>query len=120
LKYVIVFIGGGFGALSRFIIGGLVQNMYGGDFPVGTFAVNIIGSFLIGFLFSLEGFGFLSYESRLLLMVGFLGGFTTFSSFMLESVNLIPLPQFWLNVVGQVGVGLISVYAGIIVGRWIV
>ncbi len=112
-----VFLGGGLGALSRFIVAGAVQGVYGGDFPLGTFTVNVIGSFLIGFLFSLEGFGLLSYENRLLLMVGFLGGFTTFSSYMLESINM-PMSTSWLNIIGQVVLGLVAAYLGIIVGRW--
>ncbi len=120
MNYVWVFIGGGLGAVSRYILAGLVQSWFPVDFPLGTFVVNMLGSFLIGFLFSLEGFGFLSAESRLLLMVGFLGGFTTFSSFMLESLSLMPSLSSWMNIIGQVVFGLISVYLGIIVGRWVV
>ncbi len=119
-RYLLVFLGGGLGAVARYVLGGLIQQAIPIDFPLGTFVVNAIGCFLIGTLFSLEGFGLLSYESRLLLMIGFLGGFTTFSSFILESVGMAPGPGFWLNIIGQVVVGILSTYGGMFVGRWLV
>lgn len=85
-KYFLVMLGGAFGAVSRFIVGTLVGRWYSALFPLGTFAVNVSGSFLIGVLMMF----FLNRPSvdanwRLLLVTGILGGYTTFSSFEWET-----------------------------------
>ncbi len=89
-KYIYVLIGGAIGSLVRFILSDFITNKFNSTFPYGTFSVNILGSFLIGFLFGLFSLnGQLDDKVRLLLFVGFLGGFTTFSSFALENLKLI-------------------------------
>ena len=82
-----VLLGGGIGALSRFVVASLVVRLYSGVFPLGTFLINITGSFLIGVLMTL----FLSRPEipanwRLFLVTGVLGGYTTFSSFEWEAL----------------------------------
>ena len=90
-------------------------------FPFGTFAVNVVGAFLAGLLFALLRTRFQSLELwAQVLMIGFLGAFTTFSTLMLETVNL-ALAGAWgkaaLNLLGQNCSGLLAAFAGIAVGR---
>lgn len=78
------------GGFARYYLAGFIYRIFGTHFPHGTLAVNLIGCFLIGFFASLSEDKFLmSPELRLLLMVGFCGAFTTFSTFMLETANLL-------------------------------
>src|SRR5690242_16216527 len=87
-KYLVVMLGGAIGAVSRFIVGSLVLRFYSAVFPLGTFVINITGSFLIGLLMTL----FLNRPAmhanwRLFLVTGVLGGYTTFSSFEWEALT---------------------------------
>lgn len=78
------------GGFARYYLAGFIYRVFGTNFPHGTLAVNLIGCFLIGFFASLSEEKFLmGPEVRLLLMVGFCGAFTTFSTFMLETANLL-------------------------------
>lgn len=88
----ILFVGaGGFvGAIARYLIAGLLQSVWAGAFPVGTLVVNVAGCVAIGGLSEwLEAEPFLSGETRAFLVIGLLGGFTTFSAFGNETVNLL-------------------------------
>nr|WP_281381105.1 fluoride efflux transporter CrcB [Desulfurispira natronophila] len=81
--------GGAMGALARFGTGVLALRVFGGSFPYGTLMVNVLGSFVLGLLYvMIVQKGLLSEQVRLLLAVGFLGSYTTFSTFALESVLL--------------------------------
>ena len=84
----LVGLGGFFGAIFRFLISGFVQKLVGTTFPVGTLSVNVIGSFLIGFLVMLFE-NMLSPEWKAFFITGFLGALTTFSTFSLETVVLL-------------------------------
>lgn len=116
IKYLCVAIGGALGAMSRFAIGTLVARWYPAIFPLGTFLINVSGSFLIGFLMSL----FLTRTSvhpnwRLFLVTGVLGGYTTFSSFEWETFAALREGAgtvAMLYVVLSVAVGLIGVWLG--------
>lgn len=90
IKYVYIIVGGAIGSLLRFIIADFITAKNTSSFPVGTFSVNIIGSLLIGFLFGFFSLnGELDDKLKFLVFIGFLGGFTTFSSFALENMKLI-------------------------------
>lgn len=81
--------GGAIGSLCRFLVSDFIASKNSSNFPLGTFVVNIFGSLLIGFLFGLFSInGELDKTVKFLVFIGFLGGFTTFSSFALESVGL--------------------------------
>jgi len=114
-------VGGAFGAVSRYLVPCWVQELFGGRFPWGTFAVNISGSFVLGVLFAVAmEREVLSPDVRLPLMVGFLGSYTTFSTLMLESWTLVEegdLTHMLFNLVGSVVIGMIAVVAGLAVGR---
>jgi CrcB protein len=84
-----VALGGGMGAVMRFWVAGTVQRTIGGAFPWGTLTVNVLGSFLLGFLFIwLIERSTVGELARLLITVGFFGAFTTFSTFSVETVRL--------------------------------
>ena len=89
-KILWVGFGGFFGSIGRYLLSGYIQHlMKGTGFPYGTLVVNLIGCLLIGFLSQWVGArGFLSPETRLFLFMGLLGGFTTFSTFSNETMNL--------------------------------
>ena len=80
---LLVALGGGLGSVCRYLVSRMVES----SFPWGTFAVNILGSLLIGLLVALVGKGIVSNEIKLLLVTGFCGGFTTFSTFANESAK---------------------------------
>lgn len=122
LSYFLIFVGAGIGGILRFLCSTLVHKTFGGlAFPLGTFAVNLIGCLVIGYLMQLsESRGVLIGEWRLFVFVGLLGGFTTFSSFGIETFQLIrdgELVYAVANAVGQVGIGLMLVWLGVVVAR---
>lgn len=114
---MLVFLGGGLGAVSRYMVTTFMGNHIPGDFPFGTFTANILGSFLMGFImfyFTNKSLP-VPEHFRLLLLVGFMGGFTTFSSFSMETFSMFQAQQILsplLNVVGNVCLGLIAVLMG--------
>ena len=114
-------VGGMIGAVSRYLIGGFIQQSIGnGSFPLGTLSVNILGCLLIGLLAGLsESRHVFSPEVRALLLVGLLGGFTTFSAFGLETVTLIR-DGYILNAVSNVAVQVVVGIFAVWVGIWVV
>lgn len=110
-------IGGGIGAISRYLVGRELTERTSSLFPYGTFTVNAVGAFLIGVLFAtLTEKGVGPDHLRLLLVVGILGGFTTFSSYTLEAINLIESGHWnmaLLYVFGSNLLGLIACATGI-------
>ncbi|MCB2202274.1 fluoride efflux transporter CrcB [bacterium] len=115
-KLILVGVGGFAGAISRYVLSGLAHRLLGSSFPWGTLAVNLIGCFLIGGLMVFaEDRAVLSPQTRLLLGVGFLGAFTTFSTFGYESLELLRDKQLFylaLNLLVSVVGGLTAVWAG--------
>jgi CrcB protein len=113
--------GGAAGALMRFWVSGAVYALLGRAFPYGTLAVNVIGSLAMGVLYILfmERMS-VSPEMRATLLVGFLGAFTTFSTFSLETVNLIEqgdLLKAALNMLVSVIACVAACWLGILIGR---
>lgn len=121
MTYVYIIAGAVFGAPLRFWLQGRVQDATGATFPWGTLVVNVSGCLVIGLLATLaEERGALNRESRLLLLTGFLGSYTTFSTFGLETYNLAresDILRAGGNILLSVGVGLVAVWAGAVVAR---
>ena len=116
-QIILVGVGGFFGAVLRYLISGYVQNLTQSvAFPYGTLAVNISGCFLIGiFAHLVESQGGMTAEMRLLLMVGLLGSFTTYSTFSNETMNLFQDQRLFLaliNIVTHIILGLSAVLLG--------
>ena len=119
-KIVAVMLGGSLGSLLRYLISGLVQSRAEGIFPYGTLAVNMVGCFLIGFLWTLFETTTVRPETRVFFITGILGGFTTFSAFGLETFNLVRDNEFFgafANFAVTNLLGLICVFAGVAVSR---
>ena len=114
-------IAGACGSLCRYGLAGLAQRFLGSAFPWGTLAVNLLGCLLFGLAWSLmEGRLSPSPEVRVVLLVGFLGAFTTFSTFVFESDRLLDEAQWLLaalNVVGSLALGLVAYRLGTLLGR---
>jgi CrcB protein len=114
-----VLAGGATGSLARFLVGTAIMARTGGRFPFGTVFINISGSFLIGLAMTLLTERFRPHPNwRLFLVVGFLGGYTTFSSFEWETLSFIKDGARWLgllNAVGSVALGYAAVCLGAIV-----
>jgi CrcB protein len=113
-----VFIGGGLGAVCRFLLSKSINQLkLPTAFPYGTFIVNMIGCFAIGFLFQAISREAVPKRFQLLLVTGFLGGFTTFSSFSLESANLLASKNFSAaaaNMFLSVVPGIVLVFLGML------
>lgn len=121
---IFVALGGAFGSVLRYLLAAWTQSISRSiDFPYGTLAVNLIGCFVIGFLAELaESRGVFTPESRVFVFIGILGGFTTFSSFGNETINLLRDGESFnalANVGANVIVGLILVWLGRTVAYWI-
>lgn len=116
MRFVYIALGGGLGAVLRFVVTSSVDRWTGSDFPFGTLAVNLIGCLSIGLLAAaLTGAEGIREEWRLLLLVGLLGGFTTFSTFAYESVVLWNYGQWGralLNLTTSNALGLLGIWAG--------
>ncbi|MGE4569420.1 MAG: fluoride efflux transporter CrcB [Bacteroidales bacterium] len=117
LKILLIIGSGGFiGTIARYLLSRWVMEVSGPAFPMGTFVVNLLGSFLIGIFYGLsERGGLLSAEWRLFLTVGLCGGFTTFSTFANENLLLLrdnELFYFALYAGLSLFLGLVAVYAG--------
>ena len=109
---LLVAFGGAVGSVCRYLISGLNSEYY----PWGTFAVNILGSLLIGLLVGIVNKGGLSPEMKLLLVTGFCGGFTTFSTFTNESFGFMKAGDIMLSALyigASVAVGVLAVWAGL-------
>jgi CrcB protein len=118
LNVLLVGIGGALGSITRFLVSGWVQTASRNvNFPFGTLAVNITGCFTIGFLAQLsESQGLFTSESRAFVFIGILGGFTTFSSFGNETINLLRGGEM-LGALANVGANVITGLFAVWLGR---
>ena len=120
LKILAIMTGGSIGAVSRYIIFMLVQRSEGPEFPTGTLAANLLGCLIIGFLWSLFEGTRLAHEWRLFIFTGFLGGFTTFSTFARETTQLIKVGE-WKTALAYVTLsntlGIVLVFVGYFLAR---
>lgn len=111
-----VLLGGAVGSLARYVVGTAIMSRVGGRFPVGTVFINITGSFLIGFIMTLLNERLNPHPNwRLLLVVGVLGGYTTFSSYEWETLGLVRDGSRWLGLLNGAGsllLGYIAVWLG--------
>lgn len=117
-KYLLVLAGAGLGGLTRYVAGTWIMAKYGGRFPLGTFVINVTGAFLIGVLMTLLTQGVRPHPNlRLFLVVGILGGYTTFSSFEYETFQAVHDGERWLGLLyltGSVALGYAGVWLGTI------
>jgi len=121
LQVIVIAVGGALGSLARYGMSNGVYALLGRGFPWGTLAVNVLGSFLMGLLFVLflERLT-LAPEWRAAVLIGFLGAFTTFSTFSIETLNLLEegaILGAFLNMVISVWLCVLFCWAGVILGR---
>ena len=121
MKYLLILLGGGAGSLARYLAGSAIARSLGARLPIaGTMAVNVTGCFLIGLIMTLLTERQPHPYWRLVLVVGFLGGYTTFSSFEWETYSAVRGGGFWIglaNIVGSVALGYAAVWLGALLAR---
>jgi fluoride exporter len=115
-RYLVVLAGAGLGGLTRYALGTWIMARSGGRFPLGTFIINISGSFFIGLLMTLLTERLQPHPNwRLFLVVGVLGGYTTFSSFEYETLQAVRDGERWMGLIyvgGSVLLGYVAVWLG--------
>jgi len=116
-------LGGFLGANARYLLGGWIANRFGAVFPYGTYVINVSGSFILGFFLAFaQDRAWVAPGARLLFAVGFVGAYTTFSTFEYESVRLLQDGEMLLGaayLIGSVLTGGVAAIAGIALGSWI-
>lgn len=124
-RFLMVCMGGFLGTGARYGLNGWVAHRFGESFPWGTLTVNVVGSFAVGALYFVSGPDspvIVSATTRQFLLAGILGGFTTFSSFSLQTLNLVRdgrVVSACTNVAGSVALGLLAAVAGDALARTI-
>lgn len=117
----VIGLGGALGAVIRFVLGNILTKVLGGNWPYGTFVINLAGCFLMGVLMTIiVERGLLPPIWRMFLCVGLLGGFTTFSSFGFEGFTLMAegrLIESLAYIAGSLGCGLLAVTMGVFMAR---
>ena len=123
IKGLLVFIGGGIGSVFRYMMSGWVYAAFGSNFPYGTLAVNVLGSFVIGFFLTLAEDRFLiTSDMRIFVAIGIVGGFTTFSTFSYETFKLFKNGSFLIggiNIAVSLTFALFALWIGSIMGKLI-
>lgn len=121
MPLILIGLGGFAGAIARYVVDGFVAERVAGAFPWGTLVVNLSGSFLLGALFALTvDRAILPADIRGPVLIGFIGAYTTFSTYMLESWQLVASGAYGLalgNILGSAILGVVAVGAGLTLGR---
>ena len=122
MNLLMVFLGGGLGAVSRYLLSRLIYSHYSGGFPLGTLVINLTGCLVIGFLGGISERWAFPPHLRLFVFIGILGGYTTFSSFGLETITLIRGGE-WQYAVSNILIsnlgGLALVFGGFVLGKFL-
>ena len=121
MRILLLAIAGAAGTIARYYFGGFVQRVYGGGFPWGTFAVNMAGGLLFGLVWTMaEERLVISGGTRAVILIGFMGAFTTFSTFVFETGELLRDSQ-WIIAFGNVALqnicGVVFLFLGVTLGR---
>ena len=122
MRFLFVLVGGAIGALMRYLLSGATHQFLSKSFPWGTLCVNLVGSFFIGFLWGHFEYVTISPNLRIFIFIGILGGFTTFSSFALESLRLFQdgeISHALSNVLVSNLLGLLLVFLGMAIARYL-
>jgi fluoride exporter len=123
MPLILVGLGGFAGAVTRYVVDGAIAERSTGAFPWGTLVVNLSGSFVLGLLFAITTErAILPAEIRGPVLIGFIGAYTTFSTYVLESWRLVESGAVGLalaNLLGSLVLGMVAVVAGLAVGRYI-
>ena len=123
MHFLAVGCGGFLGAIARYVISGYLHHHYDGKFPIGTFTVNFLGCLIIGLMATLvETRDLFSPNVRLVIITGFLGSLTTFSTFGYESWSLLRDGHYkiaGLSIAANLILGLAGVFLAVILGRWL-
>ena len=121
MNYLVVFIGAGLGGVFRYILSYFIQKQFPPYFPFGTFAVNLLGSFILGLMiFGLDEKDLINPSLKLFIGIGLCGGFTTFSTFSFETFNLLRDSEFLfagLNILANVLLTVFGIYLAYIITR---
>ena len=123
IKLAYISIGGAIGALLRYGVSGIAQRFSNSEFPLGTLAVNLTGSSIIGVFWVISESVMISQNFRIFIFIGILGSFTTFSTFTLESFHLLRDSEyvfFFANILLSITLGITLVFAGYFFSRYII
>jgi CrcB protein len=122
-QIVLLSVAGVAGTLARYWLSGFVQRLCGAGFPWGTLAVNVVGCLLFGFFWTLaEERLLISPQTRVIVLIGFMGAFTTFSSYAFETAQLLSGAEWYqalANIAVENVVGIVAVFLGFAIGRFV-
>jgi CrcB protein len=123
IKILLLLAGGAIGTVSRYALSGLTHKFYDGTFPLGTLMVNVLGSLIIGLLWGLWETANISSHMRTFIFIGILGGFTTFSTYSLETLNMFRDGEVKLAVINVLAnnlLGILMVFTGFFAAKYMV
>ena len=122
-KVLFLAIGGAIGAVFRYVLSGMTYRYVNGSFPWGTMVVNLIGAFIIGFLWGISEESEFSPDFRTFLFIGLIGSFTTFSTYSLETFNLLRDGEIRFALMNFLFTNILSivlVFAGVIISKYLI